>query len=36
MGIRWENKALGTEFARNFCAEIGPLQLDVVLVYFKK
>ena len=25
--------ALGTEFARDFCARIGPLQLGVVLVY---
>ena len=34
-----ENTALGTtEFDRNFCAGIGPLQLGVVLVfrYFKK
>ena len=28
-----ENTALGTEFARIFCAGIGPLQLGVVLVY---
>ena len=29
--------ALGTEYARNFCAGIGPLQLGVVLVsiYFR-
>ena len=27
-----ENTALGTEFARNFCVGIGPLQLGVVLV----
>ena len=33
MGIRWENTALGTELARNFCAGIGPLQLGVVLVF---
>ena len=26
--------ALGTEFARDFCAGIGPLQLGVVLVLF--
>ena len=26
--------APGTEFARDFCTEIGPLQLGVVLVYF--
>ena len=26
--------APGTEFARDFCAGIGPLQLGVVLVYF--
>ena len=32
--IRWENTAPGTEFARDFCAGIGPLQLGVVLVYF--
>ena len=25
--------ALGTEFARDFCAGIGPLQLGVVLVF---
>ena len=24
----------GTEFARDFCAGIGPLQLGVVLVYY--
>ena len=24
----------GTEFARDFCAGIGPLQLGVVLVFF--
>ena len=30
--IRWENMAPGTEFARDFCAGIGPLQLGVVLV----
>ena len=30
--IRWENMALGTEFARNFCTGIGPLQFGVVLV----
>ena len=34
LGIRWENTALGTEFARNYCAGIGPLQLGVVLVLF--
>ena len=28
----WENKAIGTEFAGNFCAGIRPLQLGVVLV----
>ena len=28
----WENMALGSEFAHNFCAWFGPLQLDVVLV----
>ena len=27
--------APGTEFARDFCAGIGPLQLGVVLVYLK-
>ena len=27
-----ENMAPGTEFARDFCAGIGPLQLGVVLV----
>ena len=27
-----ENMAPGTEFARGFCAGIGPLQLGVVLV----
>ena len=32
MGIRWENTALGSEFARNLWADIGPLQLGVVLV----
>ena len=26
--------ALSTEFAHNFCAGIGPLQLSVVLVHF--
>ena len=26
--------APGTEFARDFCAGIGPLQLGVVLVFF--
>ena len=26
--------APGTEFDRDFCAGIGPLQLDVVLVFF--
>ena len=26
--------APGTEFARDFCAGIGPLQLGVVLVYY--
>merc|ERR1711923_416921 len=31
--IRWENTAPGTEFARDFCAGIGPLQLGVVLVF---
>ena len=35
MGIRWENTALGTEFALNCCAWIGPLQLGVVLVFIK-
>ena len=30
--IRWENMAPGTEFAGDFCAVIGPLQLGVVLV----
>ena len=25
----------GTEFARDFCALIGPLQLGAVLVFFK-
>ena len=33
MGIWWKNTALGTEFARNFCAGIGPLQLGDVLVF---
>ena len=28
--------APGTEFARDFCAGIGPLQLGVVLVYLRK
>ena len=32
LGIRWENTTLSTEFACNFCAGIGPLQLGVVLV----
>ena len=31
--IRLENMATGTEFARDFCAGIGPLQLGIVLVY---
>ena len=31
-GIRLENMALGTEFACNVCAGIGPLQHSVVLV----
>ena len=30
--IRWENMTPGTEFARDFFAGIGPLQLGVVLV----
>ena len=30
--ISWENMAPGTEFARDFCAGIGPLQLGGVLV----
>ena len=34
MKIRWENMAPDTEVARDFCAEIGPLQLGVVLVIF--
>ena len=34
LGIRWENTALGTEFARNFCARTGSLQLGVVLVIY--
>ena len=33
-GIRWKNTGHGTEFARNFCAGIGPLQLGVVLVSY--
>ena len=33
--IRWENIAPGNEFARDFCAGIGPLQLGVVLVISK-
>ena len=32
LGIRWEKTAIGNEFARKFCAGIGPLQLGVVLV----
>ena len=32
LGIRWENMAIGTECARNFCARIGPLQLGILLV----
>ena len=28
-----ENMAPGTEFARDFCAGIGPLQLGVVFVF---
>ena len=28
-----ENMAPGTEFSRDFCAWIGPLQLGVVLVF---
>ena len=32
LGIRWQNTTLDTEFTRNFCAGIGPLQLGVVLV----
>ena len=35
LGIRLENTALGSEFARNFCAGIGPLQLGFVLVIIK-
>ena len=34
LGIEWENTVLCTEFAHNFCAGIGPLQLGVVLVYY--
>ena len=30
--IRWENTTPYTEFAYDFCAGIGPLQLGVVLV----
>ena len=30
----WENMAPRTEFTRDFCAGIGPLQLGVVLVFF--
>ena len=30
--MRWENMAPDTEFDRDFCAGIGPLQLGVVLV----
>ena len=33
--ITWENVAPGTEFARDFCAGIGPLQLGVVRVFIK-
>ena len=32
LGIVWENTAPSTEFPRDFCAGIGPLQLGVVLV----
>ena len=32
MGTRWENTALSTEFACNFCPGISPLQLSIVLV----
>ena len=32
MGIVWENTTPSTELPRDFCAEIGPLQLGVVLV----
>ena len=28
----WENTTPSTELPRDFCARIGPLQLDVVLV----
>ena len=32
LGIVWENTTPSTEFPRDFCAWIGPLQLGVVFV----
>ena len=34
MGIVWENTTPSTELPHDFCAEIGPLQLGVVLVLY--
>ena len=33
MDIMWENTTPSTELPRDFCAEIGPLQLGAVLVH---
>ena len=33
-GIVWESTTPSTELPSDFCAEIGPLQLGVVLVFF--
>ena len=35
LGIAWENTTLSTELSRDFYARIGPLQLGVVLFFFK-
>ena len=35
LGIAWENTAPGTEFPHIFCAGIGQMQLNVVLVILK-